>query len=200
MVEGVQKVPSSSDVLMSGSPKCVKCGISVPTAWCVKLTLHRNYRLVLELYESSHLIALLKVDMGSPFLVKFSIMEVFNIWAFLNSTEPVGPFRIIVSWIPALVWDMVIPPKIRTGSFNLGDLMEVFPSYDVVPSLPVRLMSPGFRKMRALLDAVSVMITFKVVVWCACKVPLQAATTSEIRGEIGVVMIRMVWLINKFFW
>ena len=83
-------------------------------------------------------------------------MKVTKIWAFLNSTEPVGPFRIIVSWIPALVWDMVIPPKIRTGSFNLGDLMEVFPSYDVVPSLPVRLMSPGFRKTGALLRTASV--------------------------------------------
>ena len=76
-------------------------------------------------------------------------MEVLNIWEFLISTEPVGPFRLLISWLPILVGEMVVPAPIITGRFNAGELIELFPSRGVVPSLPVWLTSPGFRKTRA---------------------------------------------------
>ena len=76
--------------------------------------------------------------------------------------------------------------------------MEVFLTRGMVQSLPVRLTSPGVWKTRVLLRVASVMITFKLGVWRTCVVPLQATTPSGIRWSIGVVMIRMVWLINNF--
>ena len=112
--------------------------------------------LALELWDISRPITLLKMGVGSPFLVKFPLMEVLNVWAFLTSTEPVGHFGMPISWLPILVGDTVVPPPIRTRKFNLGDLMEVFPYRGVVPSLPIRLMSPGFRKTGALLRTASV--------------------------------------------
>ena len=89
-------------------------------------------------------------------------MEMLNIWVFLTSTEPVSPFGMTISWLLVLVGDTVVPPPIRTGEFSLGYLMEVLQLCGVVPSLPVLLISPGVRKLCALLIVVSVMITFEV--------------------------------------
>ena len=72
---------------------------------------------------------------GYLFLVEFPLMEVLNIWAFIDSTEPVGPFGLPIFWIPFLVGETVVPPPIITGEFNLGYLMEVLLSLGVVPSL-----------------------------------------------------------------
>ena len=76
--------------------------------------------------------------------------------------------------------------------------MEVFLFLGVVTSLPVRLTSPGVRKMRALMRAVTVTITSEVGICRACVVSLQAAITSGIRGSIGGMIIRRVRLINTF--
>ena len=119
----------------------------------------------LELWEIYRPITLLKVGVGSPFLVKFPLMEVWNIWAFLTSTGPVGPFGMTISWIPVLVGDAVVPPQIRTGELNLWKLMEVFLYRGMVPSLPILITSTGDRKTRALLRAASRTITFEVGVW-----------------------------------
>ena len=116
----------------------------------------------LELWDSHCLITLLKMGVDPPFLAKFTLLEVLNIWVFLTSTEPVDPFGLTISWLPVLVGETVVPPPIITGEFILGDLVEGLQPCGVVPSLPILLTSPGARKMRALLRASSVMITFKL--------------------------------------
>ena len=50
------------------------------TALRVKFTQQRKKMLEMELWESSSLIDLLTVGVGSPLLVKFTLMEVLNIW------------------------------------------------------------------------------------------------------------------------
>ena len=154
--------------------------------------------LELELWESYYLMTLLKVGVGFPFLVKSPLMEVLNIWEFLSSTRPVGPFGVPISWLPIFIVEMVVPVPIRTGKFNLGDLMEVFLSCDMVLSLTVRLAPPGVHKTRSLLRAASTMITFEVGVWRACGFALPAAIPFGICGSIGMVMIGRVRLINNF--
>ena len=84
----------------------------------------------LELWEIYRPINLLKVGVGSPFLVKFPLMEVWNIWAFLTSPEPVGPFGLIIYWLSVLVGETVVTPPTRTGELNLGDLMGFFHPVD----------------------------------------------------------------------
>ena len=59
--------------------------------------------LALELSESLHLINLLKVGVGYLFLAEFPLMEVWNGWAFLISTEAMGPLGLLISWILILV-------------------------------------------------------------------------------------------------
>ena len=77
----------------------------------------------LESCDSYHPITLLKVGIGSPFLAEFPLMEVLSIWAFLTSTELVGPFGLPIFWLPILVGETVVPPTIRTGEFKVGDLI-----------------------------------------------------------------------------
>ena len=110
-------------------------------------------------------------------MVKYTLTEVWNIWAFLTSTGPGGPFGTPISWHPTIVGETVVPPTIRTGKFNLGELMEVLLFRGVVPSLYVQLTHPGVRKTRAPLSATSVTITFKAGFWHSCVVPLLAAKT-----------------------
>ena len=131
-------------------------------------------------------------------MVRYPLTEVCNIWAFLTSTGPVGPFELIISWIPVLVGEMLVPPPIRTGELNLGDLMEVLPYRGVFQSLSVWFKSPGVRKTRVPLRAMSVAVTLEAGVWCACVVHLPAATPSGIRGSISGMAIGRVRLINDF--
>ena len=81
----------------------MKSGASFPVALLVKSTLQRDYMSALESWENSHSITLLKIGVESPFSAKFLLMEVLNIWVFLTSTEPVGPFGMTISWLPVLV-------------------------------------------------------------------------------------------------
>ena len=138
------------------------------------------------------------MGVGSPFLAKFPIMEVLNIWSFLTSTEPVGPFGLTITWFPVLLGETVVIPPIRTGEFSLGGLITRFLSHGVVLSLPVLHTLPGFRKTCALLHAASVTTPFKVGAECACGVLPQVATPSGICGSIFVVLTRMVRLLNDF--
>ena len=149
MVAGLIKEPILSDVWTVGSPKFMKFGILLPAELRVKFTRHINWMLALESWESSHPIKFLKVGVGSPLLVKYTLMEVWNIWAFLTSTRPVGPFGMIISWLPVLVGKTVVTPPIINGELNLGYLMEVFPSRGFFLSLTVRIMYLGFRKIHA---------------------------------------------------
>ena len=153
---------------------------------------------MLDSWEISHTITLLKVGVGSRFSVKSPLMEVWNIWAFLTSTGPVGPFGLIISYIPILVGEVVVPLPIRTEEFNLRYLMGVLPSCGVVPSLPDQVTPPGVRKTRAPLRAVSVTINFEAGVWRVCVFPLPDATPSEIRRSIVRMMTGRIRFINIF--
>ena len=133
-----------------------------------------------------------------PILGQISINGSSEYWEFLTSTGPVGPFGVPISWLPILIGEMVVPAPIRTGKFNLEDLMEVFLSFGVVLSLPVRLAPPGVYKTCALLCAASLMITFEIGIWRACGVSLPAAIPFVICGSIVMVMIGRVRLINNF--
>ena len=73
------------------------------TALRVKFTQQREKMLEMELWESSSLIDLLTVGVGSPLLVKFTLMEVLNIWVVLTSTGLVGRLGLLVSRSPVLV-------------------------------------------------------------------------------------------------
>ena len=153
---------------------------------------------VLELWDSHCLITLLKMGVDPPFLAKFTLLEVLNIWVFLTSTEPVGPCGLTISWLPVLVGETMVPPPTRTGEFILGDLTEVLQSLNVVLSLPVLLTPPGFQRTRALLRTASVMNTSKVCVRCVWGVPTQVTTPSGIWGSIAGVMIGRVRLLYIF--
>ena len=153
----------------------------------------------MESWESSCPINLLKVDVGSPFLAEFPLMEVWNIWAFLTFTEPMVPFGMIIYWLHVLFGETVVPPPIRTGEVNMGDIMEVLQSREAVTSMSVRFMSERFRKTCVLLRVASVTITFKACVWHECVVPLPVLIPPGSHGSIGEMMTRKVRLINNIF-
>ena len=125
-------------------------------------------------------------------------MEVWNGWALLTSTGPMGPLGLLISLLPFLVGEAVVPPPIRTREVNLGDILEVFLSRGIVPNMSFRFTAAGSRKIRVLLRATSGTITFEAIVWRACVVPLPAAIPSKISGLIGRMMIGRVRLINNF--
>ena len=152
----------------------------------------------LEFSESLRLITLLEVGVGSLFLVEFPLMEVWNGWVFLTSTGPMGPLVLLISLLTALVGETVVPPSIRTGEFNLGDLLELFLSRGIVPYVSFRFTATGSRKIRVPLRATSVTITFEAIIWRACVVPLPAVIPSKIGGLIGGMTIGRVRLINNF--
>ena len=107
------------------------------------------------------------------------------------------PLGLLTSWLPVLVGETVVPPPIRTGEVNLGDLLEVFPSHGIVPFVSFRFTATGSLKKRAPLRATSVTITFEEIVWRACTVPLTATTPYTIGKLIGGMMTGMVHLIKK---
>ena len=115
LVAGVLKDPSSSDVWKAGIPEFMNFGNLVPTALHVKFTLQREYMSELESWGSFCPIILLKMGVGSPFLVKYPLVEVWNIGAFLTFTGPVGPFGLSISWLPVLFGETVAPPPTRNG-------------------------------------------------------------------------------------
>ena len=97
----------------------MKYGDLVPPALLVKSTLHREYMLVLQLWDSSSLITLPKMGVESPSLAKFPSMEVSNVWVSLISAEPVDPCILKISWLPMIpqVGEALVP-SIRTGEFR----------------------------------------------------------------------------------
>ena len=125
-------------------------------------------------------------------------MEVWNIWAFLTFTEPMVPFGMIIYWLHVLFGETVVPPPIRTGEVNMGDIMEVLQSREAVTSMSVRFMSERFRKTCVLLRVASVTITFKACVWRSCVVPLLDLIPPAISGSIGGMITGRVRLINNF--
>ena len=125
-------------------------------------------------------------------------MEMWNGWAFLTSTGPMGPPGLLISWLSVLVGETVGPLPIRTGEVKLGYLLEVFPSRGIILYVSFRFTTTGSWKICAPLCAASVTITFKIIIWRACIVPLQAATPPAIFGLIGGMMIGRVRLINNF--
>ena len=82
--------------------------------------------LSLDPWNSSCPIILLKVDVGSLFLEEFQLIEVLNIWAFLTSTDTVVPFGLIITWLPVLVEDMMVPPPKKLGNSTWGTLWKYF--------------------------------------------------------------------------
>ena len=135
---------------------------------------------VLDLSESLRLITLLKVGVGSLFLEEFPLMEVWNDWVFLTSTGPMGPLGQLISSVHVLFRETVVPPPIRTGEVNLGDILEVFLSHGIIHYVSFRFTVAGSQKIRVLLRATSGTITFEAIVWRACVVPLQVVIPSEI--------------------
>ena len=100
--------------------------------------------MALELSESLHLINLLKVGVGYLFLAEFPLMEVWNGWAFLTSTGPMGPLGLLISWLLVPVGDIEGPSPIRNGELNLrGDSGSVSISW----SRPVRVISVYYRRL-----------------------------------------------------
>ena len=154
--------------------------------------------LALDLLESLRLITLLKVGVGSLFLEECPLMEVWNGWAFLTFTGMMGTLVLLISLLPILVGETVVPQPIRTGEFNLRNLLELFPSRGIFPYLSFRFTTTGYRKICVTLRVTSVTTTFNAIIWSACTVSLPAVIPSEIDGLIGRMMIGRVRLINNF--
>ena len=143
-------------------------------------------------------ITLLKFSEGSPFPVKLPLMEVWNGWEFLTSTVTMGPFRLIIFWLPFFIWDHCGTTTYHNLVIQHGGSYESVTVLwsSAVPARPA--LSPGVRKISAPLRAASVMITFEARICRACVVPILAATPSAIGGSICGMMTGIVHLINNF--
>ena len=119
-------------------------------------------------------------------------MGVSNGWASLIHWGPMDPLGLMISWLLVLIGEPVVLPPIRTGEANLVDPMSVLPSRGVVPSVPCRLASAGVCKSCAALHNASVTISFKRIVWHACKFSSLPAASSVIVWSIGGIAAGMI--------
>ena len=87
----------------------MKFGILVPIELRVKLIQQREQMSALELWDNYLPISLLKVGVGSPFSFKYPLMGVWSIWELLTSTGPLGPFEMLISWLPLLLGEGIQP-------------------------------------------------------------------------------------------
>ena len=154
--------------------------------------------MVLESFESSRPITLLKFCVGSPFLEEFPLMEVWNGWTFLTSTGLMVPIGRPISWLTVIVGGVEVTPPIRNGEVNMEGIMKVFPHRRIVPSVSFRSTAAGSQKTCAPLRAFSMTITFEAIFWSACAVPLLPENPSAIGGLISGMMTGTVRLINNF--
>ena len=182
-----------------GSPKCTKCGASVPTALLAKSIWKRKERSELELWDSSLSMTLIEMNLKSPSLAKFISTVVLNFWLSLIFSETVDCHLLRTYKFPLCPLDRVtLIHPIKTGNLSQGDLAEMYQLPGVATSLTVRLTCLGFWRTRALLRTASVM-TF--VVWGLarlCGYDPQVTTLLSIQGSILVVIIGRVWLLNNF--
>ena len=107
---------------------------------------------MLELWDSSQSITLLKMDAEYPSLANFLSMEASNFWISPILSETLDYCLLRTSNIPLfpLVGGTHIPP-IRTGDLSRGELAAMLQLPGVVPSLPVQITRLGVRKIRELL-------------------------------------------------
>ena len=113
------------------------------------------------------------------------------------------PLGLIIYCFPVLLGEPVVLTPTRTGEVNLVDPMSVLPSQGVVTSVPFRIMSAGVQKTCAALRAMSVTISFEIIVQRACKLfPLPAASFAIvwlIRGITTGMIYGMSQLINNLY-
>ena len=120
-----------------------------------------------------------------------------NGWASLLHWRPMDTLRLIISWLPVLLGEPVVLPPIRTGESNLVDPMTVLPSRGVVPPMTFRITYVGVWETHEALRAASVTISFKTIVWLACKVSPLPAASSSIVWSVGGIATGMNRLINN---
>ena len=126
-------------------------------------------------------------------------MEVSSGSALLSSSGMMDRFGLKISCVPVRVGELEVFMEFLICRVNLAVAAEVFMSRGVEPSLPFRLTSLGFRKMRAPLRAASVTISFGGTIWRAPKVSWIPGTSSVTSWSIGRIALWVIFGTNRFF-
>ena len=189
LVAVVPKGLSSSDVLTTGYSKFTKFGALVPTALLVKYIWQRKWMLAMRLLVNYRPSTLLKNGCRIPVIGQISINGSFELLGISDG-----------AWgCEFLFIDNVQSPTMLSGwgdadtsnqnwGVTPGDLTETSQLPEVVPSLPIQIKWPGFRRAHVLMRGASVMISVVCGVTSLSVYALEVATLSSILGSIIIVM------------